>query len=199
MIVLGLGNPGEEYARTRHNAGFLVVEAARERWKGGRWKRGPLATEAAVRYAGEAHRLIRPTTYMNASGEVVRELLRRGASPRDLFVVLDDMDLPLGRLRMRAEGGSGGHRGLQSLLGALAPASIGRLRVGVGRPEAGGAVDHVLSEFSPGEWERMEAMIGVAVDALELVLRRGLQAAMDRFNGRPAPWDEPEQRDGGGR
>ena len=198
MIVLGLGNPGEEYGRTRHNAGFLVVEAARERWKGGRWRQGAAAAVAQVRVSGVVHRLVRPTTFMNRSGEVVRELLRSGAAPGDLLVVLDDIDLPLGRLRLRAEGGAGGHRGLQSVLAVLAPASVARLRIGVGRPDGGtDAADHVLAEFSAEEWPRMEAMIVRSLAVLEVVLCESLAAAMDRFNGLAAPWEENNRAQGG--
>lgn len=193
MIIVGLGNPGEEYARTRHNAGFLVLEEARREWGGGRWRKLRTASVAAVRAGGQEHRLVRPTTFMNASGQAVEEVLRAGGSPADLLVVLDDMDLPLGRLRLRAGGGAGGHRGLQSVLAAVAPASVPRLRVGVGRPRAGGeAVEHVLSEFNEGEWERMERMIARAVEALAVVMRQGIGAAMDRFNGLAAPWEEEE-------
>lgn len=193
MIIVGLGNPGEEYARTRHNAGFLVLEEARREWGGGRWRRMRKALVSTVRMAGGEHRLVRPTTFMNASGEAVEEVLHSGGSPAGLIVVLDDMDLPLGRLRLRAGGGAGGHRGLQSILAAVAPASVPRLRVGVGRPQTGDeAIEHVLGEFDADEWERMEAMLARAVEALALVVRRGLTEAMDRFNGLAAPWEEGE-------
>jgi PTH1 family peptidyl-tRNA hydrolase len=115
-----------------------------------------------------------------------------------LLVVLDDIDLPLGRLRLRAEGGAGGHRGLQSVLVALAPASVARLRIGVGRPGGGtDAADHVLAEFSPEEWPQMEAMIARSLAALEVVLRESLTAAMDRFNGLAAPWEEDDRAQAG--
>jgi len=192
VIVLGLGNPGAEYERTRHNAGFLVLDAAREQWGRPSWRRRRDAEECRVRVGREEHRLIRPLTWMNRSGDIVAALLRSGAGPRDLLVVLDDIDLPLGRLRIRPEGGAGGHRGLQSLLAALAPASVARMRIGVGRPEDdAGAVDHVLGDFSPEEWGRMDVMITRAVAALRVLLTAGLAAAMNRFNGLAVPWDCP--------
>ncbi|MFH1144037.1 MAG: aminoacyl-tRNA hydrolase [Candidatus Eisenbacteria bacterium] len=193
MIIVGLGNPGTEYARTRHNAGFLVVEEARRRWGGGRWRRQRAAVIASVQIGRARHSLVRPMTFMNRSGDAVTEVMGGGAGPNELFVILDDMDLPLGRLRLRGEGGAGGHRGLHSVLAALAPASVARMRVGVGRPREGAdAVEHVLDEFTPVEWTNMERMVARAVDALEVLLTRGLTAAMDRYNGLPAPWEERE-------
>jgi peptidyl-tRNA hydrolase, PTH1 family len=190
VVLLGLGNPGEEYAETRHNVGFLVLDAARRRWGRAPWVRRGSAEESTLRLGGARHRLVRPVVFMNRSGAVAAALLREGVDPRDLLVVLDDLDLPLGRLRIREGGGAGGHRGLASVLEAMQPATPARLRVGIGRPPEGGAVDHVLGEFSTGERARFDAMLERALEALELILTRGVAAGMNAFNGRLAPWEE---------
>jgi PTH1 family peptidyl-tRNA hydrolase len=198
MFVVGLGNPGPEYERTRHNAGFLVLEAARRRWRGSGWRGQALYEESELRLAGRVHRLIRPTTYMNRCGDAVERLLRIGAAADDLLVVLDDLDLPLGRIRIRPHGGAGGHNGLQSVLAAVSPASVARMRVGVGRPiVADGAVDHVLGDFAPEEWARFEQVVERALEALQVALRRGITPAMNQFNGLPAPWEEGPAGPGG--
>lgn len=199
MIVIGLGNPGAEYTETRHNIGFRIVAAARERWRGTRWQRRVLFREATVRVAGRTHRLIEPQTYMNCSGDAVAALLRSGAAADDLLVVLDDIDLPFGRLRIRERGGAGGHRGLSSILAAIGTPQIGRLRVGVGRPEtADEVVDHVLEAFSPEELRRLPAVVAHAREALETILRAGLTTAMNRYNAMPAP-GEVQAEPGAGR
>ncbi len=149
--------------------------------------------EAPLRRAGAQHRLIRPLTFMNCSGEAVARLLRGGADPDDLLVILDDVDLPLGRLRIRPGGGAGGHHGLQSILDAVTPATVARMRVGVGRPEreTGAAmVEHVLGAFDAQEREHFEQILVRALEALHVILKQGVQPAMNRFNGLPAPWDE---------
>jgi PTH1 family peptidyl-tRNA hydrolase len=198
VILLGLGNPGEDYAETRHNAGFLVLDAVRRRWGRASWVRHGPAEESSVRLGGQRHRLVRPLVFMNRSGEVAAALLRQGASPSDLMVVLDDLDLPLGRVRLREGGGAGGHRGLASVLEAVAPATVARMRVGIGRPPEGEAVDHVLGTFSAEERSRFDRMLERAAEVLEVVLTRGVAAAMNAFNGRPAPWEEAEAPTGRG-
>lgn len=194
MIVIGLGNPGEEYRDTRHNAGFTVLEAACRRWRSGTWRRQGPYLENQIQVAGQGHRIIQPMTYMNCSGEAVEKLLAGGATPADLVVVLDDADLPLGRLRIRPRGGPGGHNGLQSILDVVAPHSVARMRFGVGRPEGSGQmVDHVLGDFSAEDRDRFEQMLPRALDALHVILKQGITAAMNRFNGLPAPWAPPEE------
>lgn len=202
MFVVGLGNPGPDYERTRHNAGFLVLEAARRRWRGSGWRSQAQYEQSEVRLGGRQHWLIRPTTYMNRSGAAVERILRSGGSPGELLVVLDDIDLPLGRIRIRSSGGAGGHHGLQSVLDAVGPSALARMRIGVGRPApVAGAVDHVLGDFAPGEWARFELVLERALAALQVALRRGVTPAMNQFNGLPAPWEEtlsegePEARD----
>jgi len=190
VVLLGLGNPGDEYAGTRHNAGFRVLDAARRRWGGARWvRRGP-ADESELALGSRRHRLVRPRVYMNESGKVAAALLRQGVEAGDLLVVLDDLDLPLGRLRIREGGGAGGHRGLASVLEAIQPATVARMRVGIGRPPEGEAVDFVLGEFTATEREHFDAMEARALEALEVILTRGVAAGMNAFNGRLAPWEE---------
>lgn len=190
MVLLGLGNPGDEYAGTRHNAGFQVLDAARRCWGGASWVRRGTAEESTLRLGGQRHRLVRPRVFMNRSGAVVEALRREGVEAEDLLVVLDDLDLPLGCLRIREGGGSGGHRGLASVLEALQPATVARLRIGIGRPPEGEAVDFVLGEFTATERDRFDAVMTRALEALEVILTRGVAAGMNAFNGRPAPWEE---------
>lgn len=191
MIVVGLGNPGPEHEATRHNVGFLVAEAARARWRGARWKRRGDFLESTFRLAGKDHHLIEPQTYMNDSGKAVAALLREGADPSDLLIILDDIDLPFGRMRIRESGGDGGHRGLASIISVTGTERIARIRVGVGRPETScDAVDHVLGEFSADERPKRDAVIERALEALQVALREGVATAMNRFNGLPAPWEE---------
>lgn len=182
-LVVGLGNPGREYARSRHNVGFMVADAlARKsglrfghRWSG--------AHVAVGRIAGVEVALAKPQTYMNRSGDSVRSLLRRlGLSPADLLVVCDDLDRSFGRLRLRERGSSGGQRGLQSIIDRLGTDEFARLRVGIGRPEPSEAAEYVLAEFSPEERAQLRDVVDRAVGAVETWLAEGPAAAMNRFN-----------------
>lgn len=185
-LIVGLGNPGAEYARTRHNIGFAVAEALAERW-GARWRdRGTKfqAWTAEARVRDEPVVLARPQTYMNRSGQAVQGLVAYyGIDPEGLLVVVDDLDLPLGRLRLRRAGGSGGHRGLEDVIRCLGTSEFARLRCGIGR--RGEAVAHVLSAFSPEEEPVRDEMIARAVSAVETWLAEGIDAAMNRFNASP--------------
>lgn len=198
-LILGLGNPGEEYRDTRHNAGFRVVDELARRLgvalsADADECRCRLA-EAAPGAEGERGRVLlaQPWTYMNRSGYAARCLVERWDLPvSDLLVVYDELVLPLGRLRLRPSGGPAGHRGMESVLESLRTASVPRLRLGVGPRETEGAgavvpgdevVDYVLSPFAEGERESVEEMIERAADACELWLREGIQTAMNQFNG----------------
>lgn len=187
-LVVGLGNPGPRYLRTRHNVGFRVVDAlaarmgvalSRERF-GGRWAEGRLVDVACG--------LLQPGGFMNHSGAAVRAALEGlpALDPaHDLVVVYDDLDLPLGRLRLRPAGGAGGHNGLGDVLAALARRDVIRLRVGIGRPEAGGDVRAWVLEDFPVEAERaLPPVLERAVDAIERLFREGLAAAMELCNRR---------------
>jgi peptidyl-tRNA hydrolase, PTH1 family len=191
MLVAGLGNPGERYAGTRHNIGFLVVDELAGRLSG-KWRRSLRfhAWMSEGTLGGMRALLVKPLTYMNESGDAVGRILRyRGAEPDRLAVVLDDADLPLGRLRIRARGSSGGHRGLLSIIQAVGSEDFVRIRVGIGRETDGrGLVDYVLASFSPEEREIVDGAIERAAEAVVCVMESGVEAAMNAFNGAvPAP------------
>ena len=184
--MVGLGNPGPSYHATRHNAGFLAIDelAARTRATGSVTGDAWLA-EAAL--AGEQALLVKPLGYMNRSGEPVARLLaERGGSAQDLVVVVDDVALPLGRLRVRPEGSDGGHNGLVSLATALGTEAFARVRIGIGQdpPPPVELRDFVLSDFLPEELPRLREVIGLAADAVVCLVAEGPAAAMNRFNGR---------------
>ncbi|QBS37147.1 aminoacyl-tRNA hydrolase [Thermaerobacter sp. FW80] len=188
-IVVGLGNPGPEYEGTRHNVGFAVVDALARRLRAADWRRGFASLWVEASWRDEPVVLLKPQTYMNRSGEAVRQVV--GAwrvAPGDLLVVYDDMDLPLGHLRLRPRGSAGGHRGVASIIAALGRDDFPRLRVGIGRPPRGvDAADYVLAPFAPMERPLVEAAVRRAVEAILAVLAAGLERAMSRYNG-PTPW-----------
>lgn len=182
-LIVGLGNPGPGYARNRHNIGFQCVERF--------IKRHGLASEKvmfkALVIAGQIDStkvlLARPLTFMNLSGQAVRSLLRwYHIALSDLLVVYDDLDLPLGRIRLRQRGGSGGHKGMRSIIEALGSEEFPRLRIGIGRPTHGDPQDYVLSDFTPDESILMEDVYERAVNAIELLITEGIVAAMNKCN-----------------
>jgi PTH1 family peptidyl-tRNA hydrolase len=184
-LVVGLGNPGAEYSRTRHNVGWRVLDALAARWKGEPGESTPrYRTRRAV--AGEREvDLMWPLAYMNLSGEAVVEWRdRHGMEPSDLLVISDDVYLPVGALRMRARGSSGGHRGLESIEAGLATREFARLRLGVGHVEAAELRGHVLERFDEEEEAAMTEVIARAADAAECWVLEGVIAAMNRFNRR---------------
>jgi PTH1 family peptidyl-tRNA hydrolase len=182
-LIVGLGNPGPGYAHNRHNAGFQVVNLLaqthgltfdRQRAKG---------LLALGQIVGREVALLKPQTYMNLSGEAVAGAARfYRVSPGDILVIYDDLDLPLGHLRLRPGGGSGGHKGMHSVIADLGTEEFPRLRIGVGRPNHGDPVDYLLSDFAPGELPAMEETYNAAAATVELYLQKGLAAAMDWCN-----------------
>jgi len=183
-LIVGLGNPGERYARTRHNVGRDAVEALAARHGIAiDTVRGPARVGTGTIF-GQRVGLVIPTTYMNDSGRGVSPVARFFQVPAErVLVVYDELDLPFGRLRLRAEGGAGGHKGMRSVAAALASQAFPRLRLGIGRPPPGwDAADYVLSRFAPGEREEAAFLIDRAVVALEDVLGDGLVTAMNRHN-----------------
>lgn len=188
-VVAGLGNPGERYRLTRHNVGFRVVDLLADRWGltgEGRVRDGAARLEVHFRDPDQRVLLVKPLRFMNLSGAPVKATMRQtDADPaQDLLVVTDDVDLPLGRLRLRRDGSAGGHNGLRDLIATFGSNEFHRLRVGIGRPGTGRAtVDHVLATFKPAERELADASIAAAADAVELWLREGIEAAMNEFNG----------------
>jgi PTH1 family peptidyl-tRNA hydrolase len=184
LVVIGLGNPGAAYAANRHNIGFRMAAAYREAAGLERFGREGDAEVARGRRRGRPVVIARPLAYMNRSGEVVDELLRReGAVIEDILVLVDDIYLPLGRLRLRRQGGDGGHQGLRSILEALGGNGFARLRFGIGSQTSGMDMkDWVLEDFDPAEEAVVAPAVANAVEVIDAVLMNGLEAAMNRFN-----------------
>jgi PTH1 family peptidyl-tRNA hydrolase len=185
-VICGLGNPGDRYRATRHNVGFRVVDLLADRWGltgAGRVKEGSARLEVQVPDPIGSVMLVKPMRFMNQSGSALRAALRRiDADPAaDLLVVTDDIDLELGRIRLRRSGSAGGHNGLRDIIAALGTDEFSRLRVGISR--SGEAVDHVLATFKPGERTLATEAVAVAADAAERWLRDGIDVAMNEFNG----------------
>jgi peptidyl-tRNA hydrolase, PTH1 family len=191
-LVVGLGNPGDRYAGTRHNIGWLVLDRLADRadWTGGRER--DASRIVGGRFRGLDLTLAKPLTYMNDSGIAIRKLLAREHAPLgELLVVVDDFALPFGKLRFREGGGPGGHNGLRSIIDELGTEKFSRLRIGIGAPGRG-FVDHVLSRFEPDEVERLDELLDAAADAVEAWAREGTNKAANHFNKfelRPADAD----------
>jgi PTH1 family peptidyl-tRNA hydrolase len=195
-LIVGLGNPGEGYARHRHNVGFCVVDAlARAHGLSFSRHKGFQARLAEGRIAGQRTLLAKPQTYMNLSGRAAGRLVRaRGIRLDRLLVVYDDLDLPLGRLRLRPEGGSGGHKGMRSIIDTLGSQAFARLRVGIDRPPGQmDPADYVLLPFRPAEKPIFDRVMQQAVAAVECWLTEGIVAAMDQFNQPFLPEEGPLQ------
>jgi len=181
-LVVGLGNPGKEYAGTRHNIGFDVVDRLAVKRECS--LRGRSKFLAEIGEAGGVT-LVKPRTFMNRSGMAVAAVVNwLKLTPQDALVVVDDADLPLGQLRLRLTGGSGGHNGLSSIIESLGSEEFARLRVGIGRREPVGTdiTDHVLGKFSAAERTAAREAAEQAVAAVECCLKEGLTAAMNQFN-----------------
>ena len=186
-LIVGLGNPGAEYARTRHNAGFLVVERLAERWRAGGWsyeKKLNARLTRANRENGPVL-LCQPQTYMNSSGEAVAAVLDFYQVPvAQLLVVVDDADLPFGELRLRPGGSSGGHHGLESIEQYLSSRDYARQRIGIGRREGPREITgHVLGRFNSTEAAALDKLLTVASEQADAWVDAGIQKAMSQFNG----------------
>ena len=187
-MIVGLGNPGPEYVRSRHNVGFQVIDlfAARHRLNFDKAQKRARVTQGPVTLAGWSGRVLlaKPITYMNASGEAVGPLAKfYKVAPVDILVVFDDLDLPVGRLRLRPDGGSSGQKGVKSIIQALGTEAFSRLRVGIGRPPGQmDPADYVLQPFSAVQEEEMAFVRMKAADAIEAWLALGIDAAMNQFN-----------------
>ena len=183
-LVVGLGNPGKEYAATRHNVGFMVVDELARRWNVTSFKTKDKARQALV--SSRRVVLVEPTSFMNLSGAPVRVIASwYRTAPGDIVVVSDDMDLPFGKMRMRPSGGHGGHNGLRSIIATMTDA-FPRLRIGVGRPQRD-SIDHVLSPFSSDERDALPAIVNAAADGVERWLDNGIDDAMQLANGWSLP------------
>lgn len=183
-ILVGLGNPGSQYRFTRHNAGFLVLDRLAERLAlpFGRERFGGLFAKGQCEGCDVV--LLKPLTYMNRSGECVGQALRyTNAAPEDVLVVVDDVNLPLGRLRVRSDGSAGGHNGLKSIIEHLGSDAFPRLRIGVGQGRQGATLTgHVLGTFAQDEMPEMERAVDRAADAAVTFVVKGLGPAMNAFN-----------------
>jgi peptidyl-tRNA hydrolase, PTH1 family len=185
-LIVGLGNPGADYARTRHNAGFLAVDRLAGRWQASwAYEKKFNARLASAQRGANRVLLCEPQTYMNSSGEAVGAVLAYYQVPRAaLLVVVDDADLPLGEIRLRPSGSSGGHHGLESIEQHLGTRDYARLRVGIGRQAGAREITgYVLGRFSSTEAALADSVITVAADQAETWLEAGIQKAMSQFNG----------------
>jgi len=195
-VIVGLGNPGPKYAGTRHNVGFEVIDylaaapgctAFREKFE---------AFVAELKEGEETILLVKPLTFMNLSGRAVRAAIDFYKLPvGELLIVCDDFNLPLGKLRIRPKGSHGGQNGLKNIQEQLGTDEYTRLRIGVGEPAPGDAVDHVLSRFKPGERKAVEETIAAAAHAALVWIRQGTAAAMNRFNGPEDPAEKKPKRE----
>ena len=184
-LIVGLGNPGPEYRDTRHNVGFRVVDALVERWRvEDQWREKFEALQIKTTVSGEAVVIAKPLTFMNLSGQAVVGLAGfYKIEPPDIFVITDDVALPVGRLRARRDGGAGGHNGLKSIIQSLATQAYPRMRVGVGRGDhRRDLADHVLGRFEADERDTVSAAVLRAADASEMFLSEGIERVMNVFN-----------------
>ena len=183
---MGLGNPGPEYAGTRHNAGFRLADRLAEQWRAGPFRRSDRGREAVAKVAGQDVRLLKPQTFMNRSGAVLAPLLADSAfdPSQDLLVLVDDVAIALGRFRLRGAGSNGGHNGLRSIEAVLRRQDYARLRIGIGpRPDAvEDLADFVLADFDREENAVLEALLDPMVEAVACWVEEGIERAMSRFN-----------------
>jgi PTH1 family peptidyl-tRNA hydrolase len=191
-LIVGLGNPGAKYDRTRHNIGFEVVDALAKYYPGVSLVENKRFQGIAGEFRTGVERtvLLKPTTFMNLSGQAVRAVLDwYKLEPESVLVVYDDMDLPTGKLRLRLSGGAGGHNGMKSIIAHLGTKEFPRLRLGIGATDKGeerdqAVVSHVLGRFALEDRKIVDAVIPMAVDAIDLSLRKGVERAMNLYNGR---------------
>lgn len=183
-MIAGLGNPGAEYAQTKHNVGFMLLDTLAKHLEAPEWKtkRDALVTE--TRIGAEKALLVKPLTYMNDSGRAIGPLLAwYKLRPEDLIVAHDDMDIPVGMIRIRKKGSAGGHNGMKSVLYHMQDENFPRVRIGIGRPPVGWTViKHVLTPFSPDDRILIDEVIDRLVPAVECIVRDGVDLAMNRFN-----------------
>jgi PTH1 family peptidyl-tRNA hydrolase len=182
-LICGLGNPGPKYAGTRHNIGFMVVDRLAERWRAPSWQQKYKGEAATCQVAGEPALLLKPLTYMNVSGDSVQPAMAFYKLKLDhLIVVHDELDLPLGQLKLKKGGGHGGHNGIRHIAGRLGQ-DFFRVRAGIGRPDGQQSVSsHVLSGFGGPEAAEADLLIEKTADAVELMIKEGLLAAQNRFH-----------------
>lgn len=181
-LIVGLGNPGKSYVNNRHNVGFQCLDHFARVHRIPLKERKARAKVGMGEVVGTPVVLAKPRTFMNMSGEAVRRLVREFRVPlEDLLVIYDDLDLPLGKVRIRQRGGSAGHKGGQSIIASLGSQDFPRIRVGIGRPD-GDEVAYVLSDFTAEEKEIVNEAVATVADAIYAILTEGIEAAMNRYN-----------------
>ncbi|MCE5258827.1 MAG: aminoacyl-tRNA hydrolase [Chloroflexi bacterium] len=181
-LLVGLGNPGQRYRMTRHNIGFRCIDHLAERHQIAVTRKRFAALLGEGTIAGERVVLAKPQTFMNESGKAVQPIMRWWKIPPEhILVIYDDLDIPLGRLRLRADGSSGGHRGINSIIAETSSPAFNRLRIGIGRP-IGDAIDHVLNGFSAEEKTVLDKLFEQLDPIVDCFLREGLASAMNRYN-----------------
>ncbi|MBF0545330.1 MAG: aminoacyl-tRNA hydrolase [Candidatus Riflebacteria bacterium] len=201
MLIAGLGNPGDEYRETRHNIGFKALDALAKRFNCSFEKGRHKTLFSVFHFKGEKHMLVKPMTFMNLSGDAIIPLIgETEVSPSQLIVVVDDINLPIGRWRLRSSGGHGGHNGLKSIIGGIGE-GFWRLRIGVGMPEcdSGSLANYVLGPLTSAEKEIIERQLKDLSEMACMILAGMGQKAMGRFNGKdysPSPEPSPGQPEG---
>jgi len=183
-VIVGLGNPGQEYERTRHNVGFMMVDALAQHLGIRNWKNKFEAEIAEGKFGSEAVLLVKPQTYMNLSGNAVGAILRwYKLNVEDVIAIYDDMDIAIGNVKLKKRGSSGGHRGVESLLVNLGKEEFPRVRIGIGRPLPGWTVvDHVLAKFSAEDQTAIDQLIVELIPGIELIVKQGIDKAMNGYN-----------------
>lgn len=205
-MFAGLGNPGAEYAATRHNVGFMLADALAARWNASGWRTKQDALVSEARLGAEKILLVKPLTYMNESGRAVGPLLSwYKLAPEDLIVAHDDMDLPVGTIRLRKKGSAGGHNGMKSILYHVQDENFPRVRIGVGHPVHGReqVIRHVLSPFSGEDAQKIREAIEYLLPAVECIIAEGIDLAMNKYNPKkvkkprePKPAEEQQEQPG---
>lgn len=198
-IIVGLGNPGNEYAKTRHNVGFMLIDALADNLNITLWKDKFNAQIAEGRIGTEKILLVKPQTYMNNSGEAVGPLMRwYKLEPEDIIVAHDDMDIPAGTVRIRKKGSSGGHNGIKSLIAHLGSENFARIRLGIGRPLPGwSVVKHVLALFPAEDRIEVDKAIDYLIPAVKCIITDGLDIAMNKYNPKKQKKQKIKQEEGG--
>ena len=182
-LLVGLGNPGPEYSATRHNIGFLIAEQVAQKNRIAIKKKGFQGHYGVGRIAAREVTVLLPQTFMNRSGSSVNAAYQSlGIGPGDLIVIYDDLDLPFGRLRIKTDGGHGGHNGIRDIIAVLGLRDFIRLRIGIGRPERGDVTGHVLSRFAVQEQKLLPELVLAAAAAVEAIVADGVVEAMNSFN-----------------
>lgn len=183
-MIAGLGNPGSEYAKTKHNVGFMYLDALAEHLGATDWRNKYDALVAEARIGSEKVLLVKPLTYMNESGRAIGPLMNfYKLDPEDLIVAHDDMDIPVGTVRIRKKGSAGGHNGMKSILYHVGDENFPRIRIGIGRPLPGWTVvKHVLAPFSSEDVEKIQEAVKYLVPAAECIITEGADMAMNKFN-----------------